>query len=414
MADCPVAGVLGPDGHAVSGPATISVDSGVITGLRTADRASTLVAMPPLVNSHDHGRGLGLIGAGVADGPLETWLGRLATDGRTQTDLVGNAARQMTANGIGAAVFCVNPGTSDVESELEEACAAAASSGIRAALVVPFADTAGRMRGRADRADDDVITRGLAMVERLAARAPGVEWQIGPVGPQWVTERALAVLNESALAEGRRLHMHLLESPAQRAWADEVYPEGLLAWLDQLGVLGPHACFAHGTQLRADELALMAERGCSLAVNASSNLRLCSGFAPVAEAAVSGVDVAVGLDGLSLNEDNDPWTELRLLRGIAQAQTHQSASAAEILAMGFNSTAMGGQRPNPVATGADADLLVVDIGRRAQLLARADWSLADVVLAAPVGMHALWVDGRALHLPTDPCQPVPLTVGDLT
>jgi hypothetical protein len=29
-------------------------------------------------------------------------------------------------------------------------------------------------------------------------------------------------------------------------------------------------------------------------------------------------------------------------------------------------------------------------------------------------MHALWVGGRALHLPTDPCQPVPLTVGDLT
>jgi cytosine/adenosine deaminase-related metal-dependent hydrolase len=408
-----VVAVLGPDGRSASGPTAITVTGERIAAMAALESTgSTLVAMPPLVNSHDHGRGYGLSVAGIADGPLESWIPRLADDSRDQTNLVGNAARQLLGHGVGAAVFCVNPGTPDIGAELEEAYHAAVSAGIRAAVVVPYADTGGRMRGRDDRGDTADLTARLQLFARLPARLPAVDWQLGPVGPQWVTERATSALNEFALEHGVRLHMHLLESPAQRVWADEVYPEGLVHKLDQLGVLGPHIWFAHGTQLRPDEIALLTERGCGLAVNASSNLRLCSGVPPVGQLLHSGMKPGMGLDGLTLNDDGDPWTELRLLRGLVQAHTHESACAADILAMGFQAGAMGPQRPVAIAEGAVADLLIADIGPRARLIGRPGWSVADAVLAAPLRVAALWVDGRAEH-DAGAHAPVPLTIGEL-
>lgn len=104
-----------------------------------------------------------------------------------------------------------------------------------------------------------------------------------------------------------------------------------MALLDRVGLAGPGVCFAHGTQLRPHEMAALAERGCVLSLNASSNLRLCSGTAPVALARQSGVDVAAGLDGLGLADDADYWTELRLLRGLQQAQTGRTVDAETLI-----------------------------------------------------------------------------------
>ena len=109
------------------------------------------------------------------------------------------------------------------------------------------------------------------------------------------------------------------------------YPEGIVEFLDRVGLAGPEVCFAHGTQLRADELAALARRGCVLALNASSNLRLCSGIAPVALARQSGVALGAGLDGLALGDDGDYWTELRLLRGLEQAQTGRVVEALDFI-----------------------------------------------------------------------------------
>jgi cytosine/adenosine deaminase-related metal-dependent hydrolase len=106
--------------------------------------------------------------------------------------------------------------------------------------------------------------------------------------------------------------MHLLETPYQRAWADRHHPGGIVRFLDALGLLSPRLTVAHCTHARPDELALLAERGVGIAVNTSSNLGLKSGIAPLAEMLRQGCRVAMGLDGMSLDEDDDALRELRL------------------------------------------------------------------------------------------------------
>ena len=69
---------------------------------------------------------------------------------------------------------------------------------------------------------------------------------------------------------------------------------------------------AHMVWVEDDDIELLAERGVGVAHNISSNLRLRSGIAPVAKMAEAGVKVGIGLDGHSLDDDQDFLREMRL------------------------------------------------------------------------------------------------------
>src|SRR5258708_15843983 len=106
--------------------------------------------------------------------------------------------------------------------------------------------------------------------------------------------------------------MDLLETSTQRAWLDANYRDGILKFLDSIGFLSPRLTLAHGTWARPDELELLAERGATISVNASSNLHLRSGIAPLKEMVKRGCRVALGLDGSTFDEDDDALREMRL------------------------------------------------------------------------------------------------------
>ena len=211
-----------------------------------------------------------------------------------------------------------------------------ATPGVRAAVVYPIADAMGDLHGR-ERETQGWTTaeteRHLDIVEHLARDIddPTIELQLGPVGPQWVAESTLAAVGAGARRNRRRVHMHLLESPIQRRWADRIYPEGIVELLRRCDLLGEHVCVAHGTHLRPAEMQALADAGTVLSINVSSNLRLASGIPPVAEVQRSGMSYGAGLDGMALGDDADYWTELRLLRGVAQAQAGVTVDAGSLL-----------------------------------------------------------------------------------
>jgi cytosine/adenosine deaminase-related metal-dependent hydrolase len=422
--------VGGQDGHGqpISGRAELVVRAGVIERLEPAsalDQAGSpeagspeagppeigpseigdgLVLVPLFVNAHDHGRGTGTVAAGIADGPLEDWIASLHRHPPSdQATLVGRGCDLMVAAGVGASVICVNPQGPDTGAEVVAAAEAVLDRGLRAAVVYPMADTMGALHGRARQAtgwDATEVARRLAEVEQIAARFAGttVEVQLGPSGPQWVSEPTLRAVARHAQHTGRRVHMHLLESRRQRQWADATYPEGLINWLQRTGLSGPGVCFAHGAQLRPPEMAALAEGGCVLSLNASSNLRLCSGLAPVAEARGAGVKVAAGLDGLALADDADYWNELRLLRGLEQAQTGSVVDAGALIEQlsAGGRAALGTAAPAIPAPGQLADFVLLDVSGYRHLLTGPAWTAADVALAIgrPSRVAEVWVAGR--------------------
>jgi cytosine/adenosine deaminase-related metal-dependent hydrolase len=416
------------EGRPVSGPVEVVVRDGVIAGLTPSGRAEQpatngpvgpdgrraddadgtgLVLLPLFVNAHDHGRGAGNVAAGMPDGPLEEWIADLRRHPpSSQEALVGGGCDLMVASGVGASVICVNPQSPDTRAEVVAAAEAVLERGLRAAVVYPLGDTMGALAGRSRQAtgwDTGEIARRLAEVDEIASKFESalVDVQLGPVGPQWVSEATLRAVARHSEQTGRRVHMHLLESPRQRQWADTTYPEGLVEWLHGAGLSGAGVCYAHGTQLRPDEMAALALGGCVLSLNASSNMRLCSGTAPIAGARGAGVLVGAGLDGLALADDADYWTELRLLRGLQQAETGRVGPADALI----NDLAAGGRRalgqaaPLAPAPGRPADFVLLDITGYRHLLLGSAWTPADVALAIgrPGRVAEVWVGGRCAY-----------------
>ncbi len=398
---------LWPGADAPGGRRLRIVD-GVVTEMTPLRRrpGRLVVGLPPLVNAHDHGRGLGTVHDGVRDAPLDDWIAafRAVATPDSQHEKVATATARMAATGTGGVVLCVNPTTPDTAAEVRRAAAAAAVTGIRAAVAHPLSRKGGYRRDRGgDPARAGAAEAALDSVDALAdeVAGDGIDVLYHPVGPQWVDEELLVAVGRRSAATGRGVHMHLLETAAQRAWADDVYPDGLLHTLDAYGLLGPRTWLAHGTHLRQDEIALVAERGARVALNVSSNMRLASGIAPIAGLTAAGATIGIGLDGMTLDDDLDGWGELRLLRGLLQAQRLATVPAAEVLTAATTgaplaSAAGAGRR---LAVGDAVDLAVHDLSHLAHLADRPGWPVEEIAVAACGAgtCTEVWAAGRRIH-----------------
>jgi cytosine/adenosine deaminase-related metal-dependent hydrolase len=188
--------------------------------------------------------------------------------------------------------------------------------------------------------------------------------QFGPNGVQWCSDALLTAIAEASQRSGRRIHMHLLETRYQRAWADAAHPAGIVKHLDALGLLSPRLTLAHCVWARTDELELLAERGVTIAVNTSSNLNLQSGIAPIPRMFAAGCRIALGIDGSALDDDDDALRELRLCHLLHVGNGFQVAVNRENLlrtafANGRHSVT-NVDNGGAVRSGEPADLLLLD------------------------------------------------------
>lgn len=364
----------------------IAITDGKIDAIAPTDAVSSdTLALPALVNAHDHGRGVASFTFGALDQALELWLPALKL--RPPVSVYASAAlamAQMAKGGIGSAVHCHNPGGGDVLEEMRQVCQAARDVGIRLALAVSMNDRNSLSYGNRDRllgllpAGDrqpiqsiwekpmPSVADQLRLVDELAADCADddrIHIQYGPRGPQWCSHELLSAIAEASANTGRRVHMHVLETRYQREWADAHYPQGLITYLDEIGLLSPRFTIAHGAWLTEPEMELLAERGVIVSVNTSSNLRLRSGLAPFPQFVKTGVKAAFGLDGMALNDDDDALKELRLNYHLhTQPGIDQPLGLADF----FSAHRHGGTAVTDrttlgaIAPGMDADILVLN------------------------------------------------------
>ena len=106
------------------------------------------------------------------------------------------------------------------------------------------------------------------------------------------------------------VHIHLHETEAEIADSLKKYGRRPLEWLDDFGLLSSKLIAVHMTQLLAEEITLVAERGVSVVHCPESNLKLASGFAPIHDLLAARVNVAVGTDGAASNNDLDMSADL--------------------------------------------------------------------------------------------------------
>jgi len=137
--------------------------------------------------------------------------------------------------------------------------------------------------------------------------------QLAPANLHWCSDKALKALQEHATKYHVGMHMHLVETAYQKEYARRRTGRTATGYLADLGLLGSHMTLGHGVWLTEADVERVAATGTMICHNASSNLRLRSGVAPLNHWTARGVRVAMGLDEAGINDDRDMLQEMRLV-----------------------------------------------------------------------------------------------------
>ena len=122
------------------------------------------------------------------------------------------------------------------------------------------------------------------------------------------------------------LHIHIHETEEEVERSISEHGMRPLERLGRLGLLGPNLLAVHSVHLTAPEIQLLARHGASAVHCPSSNLKLASGFAPVARLLAAGVNVALGTDGAASNNRLDVMQEMRQAALLAKAVARDAAA----------------------------------------------------------------------------------------
>jgi cytosine/adenosine deaminase-related metal-dependent hydrolase len=373
------------------GPADIVIDNGLIAAIEPSSAAARprLIAMPALVNAHDHARPLSPTSFGGAGKPLESWLLRLGAMPAIDPYLGALAAFGRAARAGAACVMAhyVRPhGPAPLLEEARQVARAAADVGVRVTFALFMRDRHPLVYGPSESVLDGMPAEARRVVEaqflgampsageqvaRVEAIAQAVESptfsvQFGPNGAQWCSDELLRAIAEASARTGRRVHMHLLETVYQRAFADATFPQGVVQYLGEIGLLSERLTLAHCVYARPEELDLIAKSGAVIATNPGSNLHLRSGIAPIGEAIKRGCRVALGVDASALDEDDDVLREMRLGHFLHggwgfDSVIERAPWLAAIVANGR--FANGAPGTGALKVGEAADILVLDLDR---------------------------------------------------
>jgi cytosine/adenosine deaminase-related metal-dependent hydrolase len=219
----------------------------------------------------------------------------------------------------------------------------------------------------------------------------------GPAGPQWVSEPMLAAIVAHAKANRLGLHMHAMESPAQAEACRALFPQGWLRWLDDLGALGPATTLAHAVWIDDDDIAILARTGTTVVRAPGCNLRMRNGIQPTDRLVAAGVPVALGTDNVTLQDDEDLLSELRLMDALARGADWNgppSLTLGDRLAAVTTHGARAAFLPEPagrIAVSAHADLIALDLRRATRPVLHPDMPLLHAVLARARGEDVAFV-----------------------
>ncbi len=384
--------------------------------------------IPGLVNSHHHGRGVTTLQMGTCDDCLEVWI--LAGWGRRPYDhylMTLYTALNMLESGT-TTVMYNHPQTAaaTLKEDADAVLRGFLDAGMRVAfssylrnqnrvvyagdddflgsLPADLADDVRSYLSVAHMSDDDYFAFSDQMHREYHRHPSGkVRVLFSPANAQWNTDEFLLRCKEQAASHQTGIHMHLVESPYQKDY-------GILAWgktpvehLQDLEFLGPEVSFAHAVWLTEHDIELLADAGATVCHNASSNLRLKNGIAPVNPMLARGVNVAMGTDSTAINDDDDLLQEMRLVSKLHRQPVigEPAITVDQVLSMATANAA--------APTGFAGEIGALEPGRRADLVLirldgledpylEADTPPTEVVLgrAKSRDIAAVIVDGEVL------------------
>lgn len=165
---------------------------------------------------------------------------------------------------------------------------------------------------------------------------------------------------------GFNVHIHLSETEKEHAESLERNGGKTPArYFKDNGILGVQAQFAHCVYVTEEDEELLKESGSFLIHNPSSNLKLGSGIAPVKRWVEKGLNVCIGTDGASSNNNLDMLEEIHMAAMLCRGSSKDAnaVSAADIIKMATlnGALAQGRKDCGTIKVGNRADIIVFSL-----------------------------------------------------
>lgn len=209
------------------------------------------------------------------------------------------------------------------------------------------------------------IAKGLDIHDQFRHQ-PLVTTTFAPHAPYTVSDEPLQKIRTLADELEIPITMHIHETLHEVEQAQSQTGQRPLQRLQNLGLLDPSLLAVHMTQLNAQEIARIAESGAHIVHCPESNLKLASGFCPVAQCLDAGINVALGTDGAASNNDLDMLGEMRIAALLAKAVGKNASSVPAMTALRMatinGAKALGlDHETGSLSIGKSADVIAIDL-----------------------------------------------------
>ncbi len=408
----------GRESHAYDRHAVV-VRGGIILDILPSDEASRAykatrvthlgshsLLMPGLVNAHTH-LGLNLLKGLADDLPLLEWLHTAIwpTEGRLMGEaFVRAGSRAAAAELIRGGVTCVN----DMYFFPEITAQVLDQVGLRGLVAGPVLEFPSAYAGGVD----EYLSKA-ASLHASRVKAPRVHVALGPHAPYTVSDATYAKVAAASAETGMRVHTHLhetageVEASSTGGASGPAHSKHLsdtsmspLDNLSRLGLVNERLIAVHMTSLTDKDITLLGTSHAHVVHCPSSNLKLASGFSPVAKLLAAGVNVALGTDSSASNNSLDMFAEMKLAALLAKgvsgdARVVPAWQALRMATLG-GATALGLDNvTGSLEVGKSFDAVAVDFGQIESL------PCFDVIshLVYATGRNAVtdvWVEGAPL------------------
>jgi len=319
------------------------------------------ILLPGLINTHTHAAMVYF--RGIADDlPLNDWLNKHIWPAENRwlgpefiSDAIGLACLEMLKGGITA--------YNDMYFFEDEAGKVTKKMGMRAVLGSGILD----FPSRSGSGPDEYIANAVSLIEKwkgdeliVPCIAPHALYTCGPE----TLQRAKAVAEKYEVP----VHIHLSETEWEVREVRARHGKRPAEYLESLGFLDETVLAAHCVWLEDSEIELLANRKVGVSHCMESNLKLASGFAPVAAMITGGVKVTFGTDGAASNNDLNILSEMsttaKVHKALSQNPTVLDAKTVLRMATRWGAEVLGlGNKIGSLEKGKAADMISVNIDK---------------------------------------------------
>lgn len=199
----------------------------------------------------------------------------------------------------------------DMYIHMDSVANAVKKTGIRAILGYGMAD-----RGIPERGDQE-LEIALKFIDKWEGNER-IKTMLTPHAIYTCSADFLRKVNQVAKERGLLKHIHVSETLWEIRESNKNFGMPPISYLNSIGFLDDKTILAHCVWVNEKELDLIAKKNATVVHCPSSNLKLSSGIAKIAEMLERNINVAIGTDGAASNNFLNPFVEIRTATLIQQ------------------------------------------------------------------------------------------------